>query len=215
MSTLRRIPIDSNFMKGNINISRSKPNDVLYGYLQLVSTYCKTTQRRFIYTSTYSHVKVEQYFGNSENGKPRFPRKNVERAFKVLLDYGYISKSKIVGLKGNVVNIYELPYKEDEPFQYIELDILEKIVKECSLNLLKLYIYLKQSYNNFNTPLFTYKLLLKECFALASSKNKKSMDELKNKLNILKQLDLIKYCEFSMINETGKPVPYKRLIDVK
>ncbi len=89
MSTLRRIPMDSNFMKGNINISRSKPNDVLYGYLQLVSTYCKTTQRRFIYASTYSHVKAEQYFGNGENGKPKFPRKNIERAFKVLLDYGF------------------------------------------------------------------------------------------------------------------------------
>lgn len=215
MSALRRIPTNSSFMKGDINISRSKPNDILYGYLQLISTYCKTTRRRFIYTSSYSHVKVEQYFGEREDGKPRFPRKNVERAFKVLLDYGYINRSKIVGLKGNVVDIYELPYKEDEPFQYVELDVLEKIVKECSLNLLKLYIYFKQSYNNTNSHLFTYKLLLKECFALASSKNKKSMDELKNKLNILKQLNLIKYCEFSMINEAGKPVPYKRLIDVK
>ena len=31
----RRFPIEGNFMKGNKEISKSKPNDILYAYLQM------------------------------------------------------------------------------------------------------------------------------------------------------------------------------------
>lgn len=222
-SEKRRFPMEDNFMKGNKKISRSKPNDMLYGYLQMISTtdgkisnVSKKVERRFIYKSDYSHVKVEEYFGYDDKGKPVFSRKNVERAMRVLKQYGYVRETKVIGLKGNIVKAYELPYNVDEIFQYIDLDTLQFMLRTCNPNVIKLYIFFKYKYFCFgNEFIFTQKMLLEECFGLSSNtRNKIVVDELKDRLKILKLLGLIDWCEFTMINNEGKPVPRKKLLFV-
>ena len=212
---IRRFPLEDNFMKGNKEISKSKPNDVLYGYLQMISTFDENTKTRFIYKENYSHVQVQEYFGYDNDGKPVFPRKSIERAFRVLEQYGYIRETKIIGLKGNYVNAYELPYNVDSLFQYIDMETLKYLLRTCNPNVIKIYIYLKYKYFCFgNKFIFTQKMLLKECFGLSSFKNKNSMDEVKDRLDILQRLGLVDWCEFTIINDNGKPVPQKRLLIV-
>lgn len=212
MSKRRRFPMEDNFMKGNKEISKSKPNDVLYGYLQMISNYRTEDKIRFVYKSEYSHVKVEEHFGVDENGKPLFPRKNAERAMRVLVQYGYVREIKISGLRGNLVSAYALPYDVEKPFQYIETETLKYMLNTCNPNVIKMYIYLKHKYFCFKTKFeFTDKMLLRECFGLSSNTNKKTNDELKNRLDILKKLGLIDWCEFTVINRNGKPMPQKRL----
>lgn len=210
----RRFPIENNFMKGNKNINKSKPNDILYGYLQMVSTYREEEKIRFIYKKNYTHSEVEKYFGYDNNGKPYFPRKNVERAFKVLLQYGYVKEIQITGLKGNLVKAYELPYNVNEVFQYVEFDTLKFMLRTCNPNIIKLYIFFKYKYFCFGDKfIFTQKLLLEECFGL-NSRNRSAVDELKDKLKMLKLLGLIDWVDFTIINDMGKPVPQKRLLFV-
>ncbi|MGL4989640.1 MAG: hypothetical protein ACRC57_00525 [Sarcina sp.] len=202
-------------MRGNKDISKSKPNDILYGYLQMMSTTDgkdKNIEKRFLYKKNYSHSQVEEHFGYDENGKPYFPRKNAERAFKVLIQYGYVVESEIIGLKNSNDKIYELPYNVDEVFQYIELETLKFMLRTCNPNVIKLYIFFKYKYFCFgNEFVFTDKMLLNECFGVSSNTNKKTNDELKDRLKMLRILGLIDWCEFTIINKDGKPVPQKRL----
>lgn len=212
---LRRFPLEDNFMKGNKEISKSKPSDMLYGYLQMMSNYRQEDDVRFVYKKNYSHSDVEKHFGYDTDGKAIFPRKNVERAFKVLIQYGYVREIKVVGLKYNYVSAYELPYNVDNLFQYINMDTLRFLLNTCNPNVIKLYIFFKYKFHCFrNEFVFTQKMLLVECFGLTSDRNKKSVDELKDRMSILKKLGLIDWCEFTITNTNGIPVPQKRLLFV-
>ena len=59
---------------------------------------------------------------------------------------------------------------------------------------------------------FTQKMLIEECFGLsANTRNKKVIQALNDRLEILKALKLIDWCEFVTVTDSGKPVPKKRL----
>ena len=211
--TKRRFPMEDNFMKGNKHINTSKPNDILYGYLQMISNYREEDNVRFVYKTDYSHTDVQNHFGVDENGKYVFPRKNVERAMRVLIQYGYVRETKVQGLQGNLVSVYELPYNVEKPFQYIELHTLRFLLNTCNPNVIKLYIFFKYKYFCFGTNFtFTQKMLIEECFGLsANTRNKKVIQALNDRLEILKALKLIDWCEFVTVTDSGKPVPRKRL----
>ena len=53
----RRFPMEGNFMKGNKEISKSKPNDILYAYLQMISTFRKEDETRFVYKNLLIKIK--------------------------------------------------------------------------------------------------------------------------------------------------------------
>lgn len=211
-SEKRRFPMEDNFMKGNKDVSKSKPNDVLYGYLQMISTYRKEDNIRFVYKKDYSHMDIERHFGVDEKGKPIFPRKSAERAMRVLIQYGYVREVKVMGLKNNLVPAYELPYDVTETFQYINLDTLKYLLEVFNPNVIKLYIFLKYKHfchsNNF---VFTKKMLLKECFGVSSNTNKTANDKLKTCLDVLAKVKLIKWCNFTILNDNGQPVPQMKL----
>lgn len=209
---LRRFPMEDDFMKGNKNISKSKPNDVLYAYLQMISNFREEDKIRFIYKSNYSHASVEEYFGYDENGKPLFPRKNAERAMKVLKQYGYVRETKIQSLKNNYVSIYELPYDVEKPFQYIKLETLKYLLNTCHPNVIKMYIFFKYKHFCFGDKfVFTYKMLIEEVFGLTSNTNAKTNLEIKHLLTCLKNNGLIDYCEYYIQNSEGRPSKQHRL----
>lgn len=215
MTEKRRIPMEEKFMKGDKNISKSKPNDVLYGYLQMIS-YLDGDGRRFVYKKDYAPSKVEEYFGCDIDGKPRFPKKNVQRAFRVLVQYGYVRETKVVGLKGNYVKAYELPYDVNELFQYIDLETLRFLLNFSNTNVIKVYIFFKYKYFCFGDKfVFTKKMLLEECFGLSSTtKHKSNMDKLNDILKGLRILGLIDWCEYYITNDKGYNIPQRRLLKV-
>lgn len=215
----RRFPLEETFMKGDKRVNKSKPSDMLYGYLQMIST---TNNKdgskdeniiRFVYKKNYSNKKVEDHFGYRDDGKPWFPQRNVQRAMRALIQFGYVRESLIENLEGRGHSkIYELPYNVDEMFQYINLDTLQFMLRTCNPNVLKLYIYFKYKHFCHGTEfIFTEKILLKECFGLTSFKNKVARDELRDRLKMLRLLGLIDYCEFVLQNSKGLPIPVKRL----
>ena len=215
MAEKRRIPMEEKFMKGDKNISKSKPNDVLYGYLQMIS-YIDNDGRRFVYKKDYSHSGVEKHFGYDENGRAHFPKKNIERAFRVLVQYGYIREIKVVGLKGNLVKAYELPYDVNKLFQYIDLETLKFLLDVVNPNVIKVYIFLKYKYFCFGDKfIFTKQMLLEECFGLSSTtKHKSNMERLGNIMKGLKILGLIDWCEYYITNDKGHKIPKRRLLFV-
>ena len=215
MQQKRRIPMEEKFMKGDKNINKSKPNDVLYGYLQMIS-YVDNDGRRFIYKKDYSHSGVEKYFGYDETGKANFSKKNAERAFRVLVQYGYIKETKVVGLKGNLVKAYELPYDVDKLFQYIDLETLKFLLDGAHPNVIKLYIFFKYKFYCFGDKfVFTQKMLLEECFGLSEhTRNKCNVETLQNRMKLLKLLGLIDWCEYTIMTDDGIQIPQKRLLSV-
>ena len=215
MQQKRRIPMEEKFMKGDKNISKSKPNDVLYGYLQMIS-YVDNDGRRFIYKKDYSHSGVEKYFGYDETGKANFSKKNAERAFRVLIQYGYVRETKVVGLKGNLVKAYELPYDVDKLFQYIDLETLKFLLNFASPNVIKVYIFFKYKFYCFGDKfVFTQQMLLEECFGLSSNtRHKHNVEALNHILKGLKLLGLIDWCEYTIMTDDGIQIPQKRLLSV-
>lgn len=202
-------------MKGDKDISKSKPNDVLYGYLQMIS-YVDGEGKRFVYKKDYSHTEVEKHFGYDLEGKALFPKKNVERAFKVLIQYGYVRETKVVGLKDNLVKAYELPYDVDRLFQYVDLETLRFLLDTVNPNVIKVYIFFKYKYFCFgNKFIFTKQMLLEECFGLASTtKHKGNMEKLDNIMKALKLFGLIDWCEYYITNDKGYKIPQRRLLFV-
>ena len=214
MSEKRRFPVEEKFMN-------KKVSDMLYGYLQSISTTKPNEETdddksmtRIVYKTDYSHTNVQNHFGVDENGKYVFQRLAVTRAMRVLIQFGYVRERKIRGKKGNFVEVYELPYNEQNTFQYIPLETLRFLLNTCNPNVIKLYIYFLNSYNNFGDEFeFTNKRLLKDCFGLVSNSNKKANDELKDRLQMLKDLNLVGWCEYVKVYK-NKRIPTKRLLYV-
>lgn len=207
MSEKRRFPVEEKFMN-------KKVSDTLYGYLQSVST-MDGDKNRIVYKSKFSPSVVQEYFGIDElTGKYRFQRIAVTRAMRVLIQYGYVRESKIVGLQGNLVNVYELPYDEKQIFQYIPLETLKYLLDACNPHVIKLYVYFLNGYHNFGDEFeFTDKRLLNDCFGVKSNTNKRTNETLKNRLDILKRLGLIDWCEYVKIYN-GTKIKTKRLLFV-
>ena len=206
MKKKRRFPVEEKFMN-------KKVSDMLYGYLQSIS-YVGENDVRFVYKSHFSPTKVQEYFGVDEKGEYRFQRLAITRALRVLIQYGYVREITVQGLKGNMVKAYELPYDEEKIFQYIPLETLKYLLDTCNPHVIKLYIYFLNGYNNFGTNFeFTDKRLLNECFGVKSNTNKKTNDTLKNRLDILKKLGLIDWCEYTK-SYNGTKIKTKRLLYV-
>lgn len=222
----RRIPLDSNFINGKEK-SKVKPSDMLYGYLQMLSTTdskdeygeSKQIDKRFVYKSDYKHTDVVEYFGKDLADKDLFPVKDVQRAFKLLKDLGFIKEDKIRGLKGNIVKIYELPYINDGakyPYKLIPLDTLEYLLDGCNHNVIKLYAYILRGFDmyKFNFE-FTDKLLLKEVFGFSSNTNARINKQLHNRLDVLKKLGLVSFYKYYKQLDNGHSMPVYKLIGVK
>lgn len=206
MSEKRRFPIEEKFMSKNVS-------DMLYGYLQSISYVSDGV--RFVYKSSYSPSAIQEYFGINDDGKYNFQRLAVTRAMRVLIQYGYVREIKIQGVKGNLVSAYELPYDEKQLFQYIPLTTLKYLLDTCNSHVIKLYIYFLNGYNNFgNSFEFTNKKLLNDCFGLKSNRNVSTNKTLQNRLDILKTLGLIDWCEYVKVYN-GKKIKTKRLLYVR
>lgn len=205
MSEKRRFPVEERFMN-------KKVSDMLYGYLQSISYI--DSDVRFVYKSHYSPTAIQEYFGVNEKGEYNFQRLAITRAMRVLIQYGYVREMKVQGLQGNFVRAYELPYNEKQIFQYIPLETLKYLLDACNPNVIKLYVYFLNGFNNFGNEFeFTDKRLLSDCFGVKSSTNKRTNDSLKNRMDILKRLGLIDWCEY-VKTYNGKKIKTKRLLNV-
>lgn len=206
MSEKRRFPMEEKFMNKKIS-------DMLYGYLQSIS-YLGKDDVRFVYKYHFSPTIVQEHFGVDTLGEYVFHRIAVTRALRVLIQYGYVRETVVEDKDGKGAKVYELPYNEKQTFQYIPLETLKYLINACNPHVIKLYIYFLNGFNNFgNNFEFNDKRLLNDCFGVKSNTNKNTNDVLKIRLDVLKKLGLIDWCEYTKIYN-GKRIKTKRLIFV-
>lgn len=212
----RRFPRTEKFIKGDKAITTRKPGDVLYGYLQSISYVedvheDKSKNRRFVYKSDYKPSKVSEFFGGE------YPTATIKRDFKTLKLLGFVRDIKVIGLQGNMVNAYELPYDKDDPYQWITLDTLKHLLAGANHSVIKLYVYLKYKHfcfeksGGFN---FSKKMVLNDVFGVKSDKNTKIRETVDIRLNVLIRLGLIEIKKYVYENKQGYPVPMYHLVRV-
>ncbi|NLM62886.1 MAG: hypothetical protein GX190_01045 [Mollicutes bacterium] len=204
MNEKRAIPVEDKFMNRKIS-------DILYGYLQSISYLDKSGKTRFVYKDHYSPSIIQEYFGIDENGRYKFQRLAITRAMRVLIEFGYVREITVEGLKGNYVKAYELPFNVDSIFQIIPLETLKYLLDASNSNVIKIYVYLLNKYNCFGDKFeFTNKHLLNKCFGVKSNTNSLTNKSLANRLDFLKKLGLIDWCEYVKVYN-GKKIKTKRL----
>lgn len=182
----KRIPMEERFMK-------KKVNDILYGYLQSVSHF--DGQTTFVYKDRVNFSEMETIF------RGQFNRLKLSRDFKFLLSIGLIEEGEIKTIRGEMVNVYILPFNEKELYRIIPLDTLRFLIDTTNSNVIKIYVYLLYKYNfgKCKGYEFTQKELL-EALKIKSH-HERDRNMIKNILICLKNNGLIKYDEKWKFNE--------------
>lgn len=205
----KRIPMTKEF-------NRKSVNDWLYGYLQSVST-IDGEKRTIVYKDKINLSELALIAPKNEKNRPPSKSK-MSRDFNKLIALGFVSEIKVIGVKGNVVDVYELPYDKQELYKLIPLDTLSYLLDVCTINVIKIYIYLLNKYqwkikeNDYYR--FSLGELIKECLGMKSTTNGRDYILVQNCLDALIKFGLINISkDYTRIN--GQLTSYFKLNEVK
>ena len=135
----------------------------------------------------------------------------LKRKMALFKSIGMISEGKIEDINGKKVSAFIL-LENFALFQYIPLETLEYLADTASSTVIKLYALLLNKFlwkAKFNdTYVFTYAELAAEIGLNGNTRI------IRNCLNSLSNSELIDYCDFYIMTDSGVPSPRKRLINV-
>lgn len=207
----KRIPMTKEFNKKSVN-------DWLYGYLQSIS-YVDDNEKTFVYKGNVNISDITSKIPSNEFDKPP-SRSKISRDFSRLIRLGFLKETKVQGLKGNIVDAYELPYDKQQLYKLIPIDTLIYILSIGSQNLIKIYVYLLNKYQwkaqTNDTYRFTYKELIQECLGLKSVTNSRDYTIVRNCLDALIKLKLIELgLDYDRVGDNGQLTTYFKLLNVE
>ncbi|MBO3320264.1 hypothetical protein CYK62_11125 [Clostridium perfringens] len=205
----KRIPMTKEFNKKSVN-------DWLYGYLQSIS-YVDENKKTFVYKEHVNQSELVEKAPKNDKGKSPSKSK-ISRDFNKLIALGFIKETKVIGLNGNMVPAYELPYDKQELYKLIPLDTLIYLLDIGSKYLIKIYIYLL---NKFQWKIksgeyynFSYKELIRECLGMKSTTNSRDYTIVRNCLDALIKLKMLELgTDYNRIN--GQLTTHFKLLSVK
>ncbi|HII4509140.1 TPA: hypothetical protein ACY4R8_002411 [Clostridium perfringens] len=205
----KRIPMTKEFNKKSVN-------DWLYGYLQSIS-YVDENKKTFVYKEHVNQSELVEKVPKNDKGKSPSKSK-ISRDFNKLIALGFIKETKVIGLNGNMVPAYELPYDKQELYKLIPLDTLIYLLDIGSKYLIKIYIYLL---NKFQWKIksgeyynFSYKELIRECLGMKSTTNSRDYTIVRNCLDALIKLKMLELgTDYNRIN--GQLTTHFKLLSVK
>lgn len=204
----KQIPMTKEFNQKNVN-------DWIYGYFQSIS-YVDNNNITFVYKSAINQTELASKAPLNDSGKQPSKSK-ISRDIQKLIKLGFIKETKVVGLQGNLVDAYELPFEENQLFKFIPLETLIYLLDVGSQYLIKIYVYLL---NKFQWKVrlgeyynFTYKELITECLGMKSVTNTRDYTTIRNCLDsLIKQKFITLDVEHKRIN--GQLTTYFKLISV-
>lgn len=140
----------------------------------------------------------------------------LKRKMALFKSIGMISESRVEDtINGKEVSAFIL-LENFALFQYIPLETLEYLADTASSTVIKLYALLLNKFlwkTKFNdTYVFTYAELAAEVGL--NDNNNGNTRIIRNCLNSLSNSELIDYCDFYVMTDSGVPSPRKRLINV-
>ena len=139
----------------------------------------------------------------------------LKRKMALFKSIGMISESRVEDINGKEVSAFIL-LENFALFQYIPLETLEYLADTASSTVIKLYALLLNKFlwkTKINdTYVFTYAELAAEV-GLPDNNNGNTRI-IRNCLNSLSNSELIDYCSFYVMTDSGVPSPRKRLTNV-
>jgi len=149
------------------------------------------------------------------NPQEQISLSTLKRKMALFKSIGMISEGKIKDINGKEVSAFIL-LENFALFQYIPLETLEYLADTASSTVIKLYAFLLNKFlwkAKFNdTYVFTYAELAAEIGL--NDNNNGNTRIIRNCLNSLSNSELIDYCDFYVMTDSGVPSPRKRLINV-
>ena len=205
----KRFPMTKEFNK-------KSTNDWLYGYLQSVST-VDSDKRTIVYKDKVNLAQLALLAPKNEKNKPP-SRSKMSRDFNKLIALGFINEIKVVGVKGNMVDVYELPYDKQELYKLIPLETLSYLLDVCTMNVIKIYIYLLNKYQwklkEDDYYRFSLGEIIRECLGLKSTTHGRDYILVQNCLDALMKLKLINLSkDYGRVN--GQLTSYFKLNEVR
>lgn len=192
----------------------------LYSILQKISHY-NGKGVRFVYKNhpTLGNLTrprlLEIYNEKCADPQERISLSTLKRKMTLFKSIGMISEGKIKDINGKEVNAFIL-LENFALFQYIPLETLEYLADTASSTVIKLYAFLLNKFlwkAKFNdTYVFTYAELAAEIGL--NDNNNGNTRIIRNCLNSLSNSELIEYCDFYVMTDSGVPSPRKKLINV-
>jgi len=139
----------------------------------------------------------------------------LKRKMALFKSIGMISEGRVEDINGKEVSAFIL-LENFALFQYIPLETLEYLADTASSTVIKLYALLLNKFlwkTKFNdTYVFTYAELAAEVGL--NDNNNGNTRIIRNCLNSLSNSELIDYCDFYVMTDSGVPSPRKRLTNV-
>ena len=139
----------------------------------------------------------------------------LKRKVALFKSIGMISENRVEDINGKEVSAFIL-LENFALFQYIPLETLEYLADTASSTVIKLYALLLNKFlwkTKFNdTYVFTYAELAAEIGL--NDNNNGNTRIIRNCLNSLSNSELIEYCGFYVMTDSGVPSPRKRLTNV-
>jgi hypothetical protein len=192
----------------------------LYSILQK-NSYYNGKGVRFVYKNhpTLGNLTrprlLEIYNEKCTDSQEQISLSTLKRKIALFKSIGMISEGRIEDINGKEVSAFIL-LENFALFQYIPLETLEYLADTASSTVIKLYALLLNKFlwkAKFNdTYVFTYAELAAEIGL--NDNNNGNTRIIRNCLNSLSNSELIDYCDFYVMTDSGVPSPRKRLINV-
>lgn len=185
-------------------------NDILYGFLYVNSTYNPVTNQLYITGKVKSEL-IKQFKATAS-----ISDRTVNRHFAKYLEPD-VNLITLDPKTGNYV--FNTNFSV---WSLVDADMLSYLVNTRSVNCIKVYVYLLNKHQYFTKKMgqeyiFTAKeLLLALGYSEAtSSKNQATLAMITDILESLQREGIINYLDTWELNEEGKPMPIKKLINVE
>lgn len=157
---------------------------------------------------------LELYNGRCEDSKEQMSLRTLSKKITLFKSMGMISEEFVTDRKGERVAAYVLK-EEYETFQYIPLDTLRYLADTSSSSVIKIYAYLlnKHIYKQKSGEYYSFTLgELANQIGLKDYNNGNTR-VVKNCLNSLLSVNLIKYADYYITTPEGNPSPRMRLLE--
>lgn len=187
-----------------ISLIKSKGSVLLYCYFQKYSNWNKDTEFSFRYCFREYAIltNIEKVFYNKENSRI-CTRKAISKKFKELIELGYVIDDEKHRVK--IPNTYFT--KNENTYVLVSETILDYIVSigdELFTRVFLYYIFAQYINGKDNSILLYDDLLLDNIGYSKSSKNKKRLKEIRDRLQFDRYITVSKFTEEILDNGTGR-----------
>ena len=195
---IRVIPMKEEFL------GDKKMNDIIYGFLQ-TNSYLDN-RKRYCWKNEVTAGKIIEYFKEQETESPVCER-TIRNLLKLFIKINLLEEGELEGKK-----VYFLP-DSSKPFVQIKTETLRFLVNTANTNVIKVYAYLKNKWENHVKYKFKDNYRFSEAELLAAIgyttiNNKNNYLMIKDILQCLQNNELIKIHKEYIKTATGKLADY-------